>query len=78
MSALRRYLPPLASGILFGTGLTVGGMVDPVRVRGFLDLFNITNSNAAETRTITSGTAFLRPTAVLPPFTARVGARLSW
>lgn len=38
MSALRRYLPPLASGILFGTGLTVGGMVDPVRVRGFLDL----------------------------------------
>ena len=38
MSALRRYVPPLASGILFGTGLTVGGMVDPVRVRGFLDL----------------------------------------
>lgn len=38
MSALRRYLPPLASGILFGAGLTVGGMVDPVRVRGFLDL----------------------------------------
>ena len=38
MNALRRYLPPLASGILFGTGLTVGGMVDPVRVRGFLDL----------------------------------------
>ena len=38
MSALRRYLPPLVSGILFGAGLTVGGMVDPVRVRGFLDL----------------------------------------
>lgn len=38
MSALRRYVPPLASGILFGAGLTVGGMVDPVRVRGFLDL----------------------------------------
>jgi len=49
-----------------------------VRLRGFVDLFNITNSNSAETRTITTGTAFLRPTAVLPPRTARVGARLSW
>ncbi|MEP7316044.1 MAG: DUF6691 family protein [Sphingomicrobium sp.] len=39
MSALRRLLPPLASGTLFGAGLTVGGMVDPARVRGFLDLF---------------------------------------
>ena len=28
-----------------------------MRVRGFFDLFNITNSNAAETRTITTGTA---------------------
>ena len=46
-----------------------------VRVRGFVDLFNITNSNAAETRTITTGTAFLRPTAVLAPRTARIGAR---
>ncbi len=29
----------LISGVLFGAGLTVGGMTDPVRVRGFLDLF---------------------------------------
>lgn len=49
-----------------------------VRVRGFLDLFNITNSNSAETRTILTGTAFLRPTAVLAPRTARVGARVSF
>ena len=49
-----------------------------VRVRGFLDLFNLTNSNAAETRTITSGTAFLRPTAVLAPRTARLGVRVSF
>ena len=49
-----------------------------VRVRGFLDLFNITNSNAAESRTITTGTAFLRPTAVLAPRTMRIGARLSF
>jgi hypothetical protein len=49
-----------------------------MRVRGFFDLFNITNSNAAETRTITTGTSFLRPTAVLAPRTARLGARFSW
>lgn len=36
---VRRLLPPLASGALFGAGLTVGGMVDPQRVRGFLDIF---------------------------------------
>jgi hypothetical protein len=49
-----------------------------VRVRAFLDLFNLTNSNAVETRTISTGTAFLRPTAVLPPRAARIGARLSF
>ena len=35
----RRLLPPLVSGALFGAGLTIGGMTDPARVRGFLDLF---------------------------------------
>ena len=49
-----------------------------MRVRLFLDLFNITNSNAAETRTITTGTAYLRPTAVLAPRTARIGARFQF
>ena len=49
-----------------------------VRVRGLFDLFNITNSNAAETRTITTGTAYLRPTAVLAPRTMRIGARVSF
>lgn len=39
MSIARRVLPPLASGALFGAGLAVGGMTDPARVRGFLDLF---------------------------------------
>ncbi len=29
----------LISGVLFGAGLAVSGMLDPVRVRGFLDLF---------------------------------------
>jgi hypothetical protein len=49
-----------------------------MRVRAFLDLFNLTNSNAVETRTVTTGTSFLRPTAVLPPRAARIGARLSF
>lgn len=39
MSAARRLVPPLVSGTLFGAGLTVGGMVDPQRVRRFLDIF---------------------------------------
>lgn len=38
MNIARRVVPPLASGALFGAGLAVGGMTDPARVRGFLDL----------------------------------------
>lgn len=33
-----RALVGLISGTLFGAGLAVSGMLDPVRVRGFLDL----------------------------------------
>jgi uncharacterized membrane protein YedE/YeeE len=29
----------LGSGLVFGLGLSLSGMVDPVRVRGFLDIF---------------------------------------
>lgn len=36
---IKRMLPPLVSGILFGAGLALGGMTNPARVRGFLDLF---------------------------------------
>ncbi len=39
MSLTRKLLPPVASGFLFGMGLTVSGMTDPQRGRGFLDLF---------------------------------------
>ena len=49
-----------------------------VRLRAMFDLFNITNSNAAETRTVATGTSFLRPTAVLAPRTMRVGVRLQF
>jgi uncharacterized membrane protein YedE/YeeE len=36
---IRAILIPLASGTIFGAGLALGGMTDPARVRGFLDLF---------------------------------------
>lgn len=34
-----RILVPALSGTIFGAGLALGGMTDPARVRGFLDLF---------------------------------------
>lgn len=34
-----RVLPQILSGTLFGAGLAIGGMTNPVRVRGFLDIF---------------------------------------
>ena len=49
-----------------------------VRFRGFLDFFNITNSYASETISRATGASFLRPTAILAPFTSRVGFRLLW
>ncbi|WFL77648.1 YeeE/YedE family protein [Altererythrobacter arenosus] len=36
---IRRIAPPLLSGTVFGAGLALGGMTNPARVRGFLDLF---------------------------------------
>ncbi len=36
---IARQLSILVSGVLFGAGLTLGGMTDPARVRGFLNLF---------------------------------------
>ncbi|WP_338241371.1 DUF6691 family protein [Aurantiacibacter hainanensis] len=34
-----RAIASLIAGGVFGAGLTIGGMTDPARVRGFLDLF---------------------------------------
>jgi hypothetical protein len=36
---IRNLFPPLVSGTLFGAGLGLGGMINPARVRGFLDIF---------------------------------------
>ena len=35
---MRTNLAALASGLLFGAGLAVSGMIDPLRVLGFLDV----------------------------------------
>lgn len=36
---MTRNLIALLSGLLFGLGLMAGGMTDPAKVKGFLDLF---------------------------------------
>ena len=51
---------------------------DRMRLRMFLDVFNITNSHASETISRNSGLGFLKPSAILAPITARVGFRFQW
>ncbi len=48
------------------------------RLRGFVDFFNITNSSASETITASTGANYLRPAAILAPFTTRLGIRFLW
>ena len=48
------------------------------RARLFLDVFNIANWYAAETISQATGAAYLQPTAILGPRTARIGARFIW
>lgn len=38
MSALLRIAASLLAGLVFGFGLSLSGMLDPARVRGFLDV----------------------------------------
>lgn len=49
-----------------------------VKLRGFLDLFNIANSHASETISRATGLTYQRPSAILAPRTARVGFRFLW
>jgi hypothetical protein len=46
-----------------------------VKIRAFVDLFNITNSAAYETINVATGSTFQRPSAILAPFTTRIGLR---
>jgi Carboxypeptidase regulatory-like domain len=47
-----------------------------IRLRAFVDAFNLTNSHASETIGRATGLAYQKPTAILAPFTTRVGFRL--
>jgi hypothetical protein len=49
-----------------------------LRTRLFLDLFNLTNSHASETISRATGLGYQKPSAILAPFTARVGFRFLW
>jgi len=48
------------------------------RVRLFFDAFNIMNSYAGETITVSTGASYLQPTAILAPRTGRIGLRFLW
>lgn len=42
------------------------------------DMFNITNSHASETISRATGLGYLKPSAILAPFTMRLGFRFIW
>ena len=47
-----------------------------LKVRGYLDFFNLTNSHASETIGRATGTSYQKPTLILAPRTARLGFRV--
>ena len=47
-------------------------------VSGFLDLYNILNSNAEQNINWSSGTSFLRPLTIISPRIVRFGAKFQW
>jgi len=49
-----------------------------LKVRLFVDGYNLFNSYAAETISFTAGTSFQQPTAILGPRTGRIGFRFIW
>lgn len=49
-----------------------------VKVGPFLDIYNMTNSNSEASITWASGTSYLRPTAIVPPRIARIGAKVNF
>jgi hypothetical protein len=47
-------------------------------ITGFFDIYNLFNTNAEQALTTTSGSSFLRPTAITSPRIARLGVKLAW
>ena len=54
------------------------GLGSGVKVGPFLDVYNIFNTNAEQNITWASGASYLRPTAIVPPRVARIGAKVTW
>src|SRR5262245_44217058 len=52
--------------------------VSQARIVGFFDVYNVFNTNAEQTLTTSSGSAYLRPTAITGPRILRIGGRLEW
>ena len=49
-----------------------------LRLSGFVDLFNLFNSNAEQNTSFNSGTSFLRPLNIIPPRIVRFGAKITF
>lgn len=49
-----------------------------LKVGPFMDVYNIFNANPEQNITWSSGTSFLRPTAIVPPRVLRIGAKVNW
>jgi hypothetical protein len=52
--------------------------VGATSITGFFDVYNIFNTNAEQALTTTSGSSFLRPSAITPPRIVRLGVKLAW
>jgi hypothetical protein len=48
------------------------------RLIGFFDVYNIFNTNKEQALSVSSGSSWLRPTAITPPRIARVGVKFVW
>jgi hypothetical protein len=49
-----------------------------MRLRGFADVYNLTNTNAVQDMTVSYGANFLRPSLISGPRIARVGVRFEF
>jgi hypothetical protein len=48
------------------------------RLMPFFDMYNVTNNNAEQNITVSSGTSWLRPINIVPPRLLRVGVKVDW
>jgi hypothetical protein len=53
-------------------------LTNTIKLRGFFDMFNLTNSHASETISRATGLGYQKPSAILAPRTARLGFRFLW